>query len=301
MSAIGKLLCLLLSKLTKKSILLCAQKTIVRCRILWGLTGRILRFDLSLLKKISEAGGKTIPYPKTPHDKIVERALQRRKPFKHNGSGYRDLLIWESVRSQAFGGHERIAFATANTADFASGSQLHQDLSSDILNPQRVEIFTSLQSFNEKHILPRLEVVERLDEDVRAAVGGNLKVTDWIHKNLLEILRDEEFAYWVSDLPPGLGSFYPHGIVTFDNMEVCSARKLQDGELVCEIAVKASVETSIDIDDDDYDHREVREWLDGNGPGSWYEVFTLRALLDVTINADRSEITSHEVREIEHA
>jgi len=174
-------------------------------------------------------------------------------------------------------------------------------LSSDILNPERVELFTSLQAFNEKHILPRLEIVERLEEEIRSAAGRSPKVTDWIHKNLLNILKDEEFACWVSDLPPGVGSFRPHEIATFDDMEVCSARKLQDGELACEIAVGVSVETSIDIDDDDYDnHREVRRWLDGGGPGSWYEVFKLRVLLDVTLSADRSEITSHEVREIEH-
>jgi len=253
-----------------------------------------------LLKRLSDAGGRTIPYPKTPHDKIVQRALQRRKPFKHKGSGYRDFLVWESVRAQAFGGHEHIAFATANTSDFASGIHLHQDLSRDILNPQRVEIFTSLQAFNEKHILPRLETVERFDDDLRHATGGKPKVTDWIRKNLLNILRDEDFGYWAADLPPGVGSFWPREIVTFDAMEVRSTRKLRDDELACEIEVGVSVETHIDIDDEDYDnHKEVREWLDGTGTGSWYEIFEVRVILDVTLNAEGLEVTSHDVRGIE--
>lgn len=116
------------------------------------------RYRQFLSQQILDLSGRVLPYPKIPHQTIVKRELQRRKPFKENGSGYRDLLIWESLRQLTWSGHERIAFITANIRDFMADARLHNDLAADVLNPDRIEVFTSLKEFNEKHIIPRLEL-----------------------------------------------------------------------------------------------------------------------------------------------
>jgi len=67
------------------------------------------------------------------------------------------LLIWESLRQLTWSGHERIAFITANVTLLPTLG-CHQDLAIDILNPDRVEVFASLKDFNEKHLIPRLEI-----------------------------------------------------------------------------------------------------------------------------------------------
>jgi hypothetical protein len=258
----------------------------------------VLKYRKLLLSRIAEAGGKTIPYPKIAHEKVVQRELQRRKPFKPNGSGYRDFLIWESVRAQALSGHERVAFATANTRDFASGQRLHEDLSSEVLNPQRIELFTSLRDFNEKHILPRLETVDQFDRKLQNASGGEPRVASWIQEHLLGILQDEEFGYMLVGVPAG--RFWASEIASFDDMEVVSTKKLQSNELVCEVKVQASVEVSIDIDREDYDnYQEVRSWLGGPNFGSWHEVFQLQINMEITIDAETSQVTSHGVSMVE--
>lgn len=50
-------------------------------------------------KQIKNLGIKIIPYPTIKHQELVKRDLARKKPFQESGKGYRDALIWESVKS----------------------------------------------------------------------------------------------------------------------------------------------------------------------------------------------------------
>lgn len=257
-----------------------------------------LQYREFLLKQLSAVQGRILPYPNISHQKIVKRELQRRKPFKENGSGYRDLLIWESLRSLTFSGHERIAFVTANVKDFIADAQLHEDLAADILNPDRVEVFASLKEFNEKHVIPRLEVVDRFNEELRNISANASNVVSWIRENVLEILRDEELGYAVSAVPDGPGSFWASEIVSFDDLKVTSARRLEEGGLLCAVIVRASVDVSIDIDEEDYrNNHEVREYL--GGPGSWHEVFALAISMELIVDAAGSGVSSYDVTQVE--
>jgi hypothetical protein len=251
-----------------------------------------------LLQQFSEVQGRILPYPNISHQKIVKRDLQRRKPFKENGSGYRDLLIWESLRSLTWSGHERVAFITANTKDFIADARLHDDLAADILNPDRVEVFSSLKEFNEKHVIPRLETVDRFNEELRNISGNTSNVASWIRENLLEILRDEELGYAVSPVPDGPGSFWASEIVSFDDLKITSARRLEEDGLLCAVIVRASVDVSIDIDEEDYrNNYEVREYL--GGPGSWNEVFALAISMELIVDAAGSGVSSYDVTQVE--
>lgn len=75
---------------------------------------RIVR---SKIKTIAEIAAM----PGVDHDLLVRRDLARQRPFKTNGSGYRDALIWETVTELAERGRQ-IFFLSANEADFGSGS-----------------------------------------------------------------------------------------------------------------------------------------------------------------------------------
>ena len=68
--------------------------------------------------------GMTIaePYPNTPHNIIVKRALERKKPFKNDGkSGYRDFLVWLTFLDMVklIGNKEPFVFLTLNKNDFS--------------------------------------------------------------------------------------------------------------------------------------------------------------------------------------
>ena len=255
------------------------------------------RYREFLLQRILEVGGLTLPYPKTSHETIVKRELQRRKPFKENGSGYRDLLIWESLRELTRSGHERIAFITANVRDFFDDARLHQDLAADVLNPDRVEVFSSLKQFNEKHVIPRLETVERFDKELRAISSSSADVSTWIRDNLLEILRWDEIGYAISPVPDA-GHFYASEIVSFDDFKMTSARKLDGGGLLCSASVTSAVDVSIDIDEQDHcNHEEFSGWP----IGSWNEVFLVAVELDITVNPNDGAVSSYEVTSIDVA
>jgi hypothetical protein len=59
--------------------------------------------------------------PNVPHEELVRRDLRRQAPFKDNGAGYRDALIWETVRDVTLAGRKTVLL-TANHRDFGVGS-----------------------------------------------------------------------------------------------------------------------------------------------------------------------------------
>lgn len=108
-------------------------------------------------------------YPDTKHEIIVQRALQRKKPFKADGStGYRDYLVWltclEVARSYS---NEEIHFITGNTRDFADPNdreKLHPDLLADLVErniPEtRFFYWNSLKSFIDNYAKQKFDIIE---------------------------------------------------------------------------------------------------------------------------------------------
>ena len=89
-------------------------------------------YERKLRDRINILGIHVIPYPKTTHKEMVARELNRRKPFKDSTKGYRDSLIWESIKEyckQVPKGDD-IVFLTENSDDFASKDKktFHPDL-----------------------------------------------------------------------------------------------------------------------------------------------------------------------------
>lgn len=58
---------------------------------------RRLRYRSDLDEILSRAEAEILPIPDTPHEQLIARAVERRRPFNDKGGGYRDALIWESV------------------------------------------------------------------------------------------------------------------------------------------------------------------------------------------------------------
>jgi hypothetical protein len=77
---------------------------------------------------------------------------------------------------------------------------------------------------------------------------------------------------------------------------------LDDGGRLCSVVVRASVDVSIDIDEEDYrTYEEIRDWLGGPSIGSWHEIFLLAVSLELIIDRGGSHVSSHEVTAIEVA
>lgn len=92
------------------------------------------RADLEAI--VRDAAGEILPIVAVPHSYLVDKAVERARPFDAQGDGYRDALIWENVLELLAIGPDPVvlisndhkAFAeTKNAAKLATGlvSELH--------------------------------------------------------------------------------------------------------------------------------------------------------------------------------
>lgn len=91
-------------------------------------------YDARFRKVLADAGAVVLPLPDVSHDQLLGRLFAERKPFKRDGEGYRDALIWESLLA-ALQPNDEVAFVTNNVNDFMQSndrSQLHPDLKHDL-------------------------------------------------------------------------------------------------------------------------------------------------------------------------
>lgn len=121
-----------------------------------------------------------LPLPAPTHEQLLQRDLDRRKPFA-NGKGYRDALIWMSVLEDAQKHADaEVVLVTANTSDFAQGETLHPDLQHDVDllgGSLRVVFAPNLQAAVERHVsqrLPPSEETQKVSLQQALATGGQL-------------------------------------------------------------------------------------------------------------------------------
>jgi len=251
--------------------------------------------------------GKILPYPRTDHKKVVARDLARRKPFKKDGSGYRDLLIWESIKSLLMWGTERLVFITNNTRDFGEGPLVDPDFHSDFLNPSRLSLYKNLKDFNDKVIIPRLDVAKDLNSAAFGPGSSNVDIVGWLTKNLIDVLYVvDDLGSIVVGFPDGVGTVRPVEIVTFHDMSVEEARTLESGEKLLRVRVDLEIEFSIDYDWEDYTtYPEVRAWSGEDSEpfssASSHHIGDLRTVLDLIVNLETHSVTSCEVRSLDGA
>lgn len=85
----------------------------------------------SLREEFTEAGGEAPDLPAVDHERVVRRALARRRPFDPAGKdGYRDALLWENVLA-LLGEARRVVLVSNDAAAFAASKgsgELHPAL-----------------------------------------------------------------------------------------------------------------------------------------------------------------------------
>lgn len=114
-------------------------------------------------------------YPQNSHEQIVKRALERKKPFKADGStGYRDYLVWLTCLNLAkLHSNEDIHFITSNIRDFSDLSdrdKLHPDLVDDLkkrgIQETRFHYWNSVKSFVDRCAIVRARQIEEREKIV---------------------------------------------------------------------------------------------------------------------------------------
>jgi hypothetical protein len=131
-----------------------------------------------LEERLRSVGALVLSLPKVSHSDILDRDLEVRKPFRQNGKGYRDALIWETILefSEACNEASIIYFVTENTTDFCAPGDpiLSPDLKNELsLRRPHVDIIR-VGSVNElvKTVLrENLDERDRHDEEMDEAIA----------------------------------------------------------------------------------------------------------------------------------
>jgi predicted nucleic acid-binding protein len=133
---------------------------------------RVDEYRTELRNRLASVSATVVPYPKTPHDKLARREMERKRPFSETGAGYRDSLIWETVLEILDGTEQVVALITADK-DFADkNGQLYPELLDDLtargIRHDRVRVFKSLDDFIRQEVKPDFERLE----DIRAKLDA---------------------------------------------------------------------------------------------------------------------------------
>lgn len=96
-------------------------------------------------KLLASHGVEVAPCPDVPTVEMLERDIAARKPFTDKGKGFRDALIWESIRRvcQDLNPSIPALFVTNNHTDFCDpedAARLHGDLHSELPTGVSVEV-----------------------------------------------------------------------------------------------------------------------------------------------------------------
>lgn len=195
------------------------------------------------------AGNSILPVPSVTQQQLLERALKRRKPFNPRSNGYRDALIWETILE--YGRKhpgERVAFLTTNVKDFCDNGKLHpdwvQDLRDSGLPTDCVTVFTTLQSFIDQEVMPRLPAPHKSFAEYTTKTWPAFRLTE----SLLGLMEDKLRHKEVDAHDLGLPSYYENptvrGIYEPSDVEILSEHRTKDKQRVIEI--RANVECLLD-------------------------------------------------------
>jgi len=220
------------------------------------------KYRNDLISKLKAAKTEFLKYPETPHQKIIKRIFERKLPFRGGESGYRDFLIWESIRKLVLWGHEQVIFLTNNTSDFGTGSHISEEYQDKFSRPENFRIITSISQFNEEFITPKLKKLDSLKEKLQKNKIKNFDFKDWINDRLVDLLRDIELEDVLLGFPLGAGSIWVSEILIIHDFDIHSVREIRAGEKLVRFEISLKVAVSVDIDWEDYiRYEEVREYL----------------------------------------
>lgn len=226
---------------------------------------KITEYRTMFSTRLDDLHIQVIPYPSVDIKTLVSKELLRKKPFKEvkdYGVGYRDALIWETVKSLCVPQEElidersQIEFLTENTADFAdSDGNLHpilvEELNAKGCLGNCVQLISNVQAFFETRIDKELENLD----NIKNALLEKGKFNRFSLEQELDSLLNKDFLekeVFDSDFDSGeplyLPSYYEDpSIFLIDNPvpQEISVRRLEDESVLIE--VEASISLTLDF------------------------------------------------------
>lgn len=222
----------------------------------------VQNYRKSLLEKLKVYNVEILKYPEPPHNIIFQRIFEKKLPFRGGEKGYRDFLIWESIKKLVLWGHEQVIFLTNNTTDFGSGKNVSEEYKDRFSRPENFRIITSISKFNEEFIIPKRTKLDELREKLQKNQIKNFEIKNWINNRLIDLMRDLELEDVLMGFPLGAGSIWATEIIEIHEFDVQSVREIRNNEKLIRFQVSLKVAISVDIDWEDYlKYEEIREYI----------------------------------------
>jgi hypothetical protein len=260
-------------------------------------------FFFEMLKK---NGAKILPYPQVEHNIIVERAINRRKPFKDNGDGYRDTLIWFSLLEVIKGSKDTLFFVTHNVTDFGKNTlfpELSDDLTKLDIPTNAIKIISSLDEYNSLFILPELEKLGEMMKRLESNAVEKFSIRDWIEDCLLEELTWRELADILAKIEQGHAEVNILSIDKVNNFQVDDVRLLPSGDLLVYVTADVSMEFRVHASWEQYQlYDDVQESFGSDDePFVWATAYPTESAdisFSLILQKDTFEVVSSDINEI---
>ncbi len=248
-----------------------------------GLEECIDKYPTLLKKSCKELEIELLPYPQVTHQEVVQRDLDKRRPFRefeHGTTGYRDTLIWETVLElceKMRYNMDKIVLLSNNTHDFGTKGKLHRHLIEDCAKhgygEDKVKLLSAFHDFINNEILPASKKLE--NTILNAWKAGEIDLWEVVreHVNERELTSTLEFDY-AGDrrryTPACYETTEVTGIYTPGNYCIYDFRQLPKGDLL--VSVRVDLRVGVDcfifkgdlplIDDDEMPYIFDNDWND---------------------------------------
>jgi hypothetical protein len=185
-----------------------------------------------------------IDYPNVQHPYIVNKAVYKIKPFKQNGDGYRDALIWENIKGILLEENDSIIyFISQNISDFFDKDhQLHPDLIDELKNIKidinRVKPYIALHLFYIEVIAKELESLTQIKDQLSSDKWELLRY-DTIAKEIDRILVGKNIEYSLPDNDNSDATITWLNEIKIENIN--QVRKLNDDEIYINLSVAVNL------------------------------------------------------------
>lgn len=213
-------------------------------------------YRTQLTEKLKENKVSFLPYPRTSHKTLSQKAMKKIKPFNVNEKGYRDSLIWENIKSiltdyeQAIS-YPEVIFITNNYTDFAgNGDQVHSDLINELLeedfDASSVELRRGLKEFNDTTTKLFFSQAESFKNRIKEGKIWDFDIKTPITNFLFDNYIGEELYHYHT----GDGYEFDSSTVSAINdedfeLEIISVKKLNATEFILEVTTE--IDTEIDL------------------------------------------------------
>lgn len=264
---------------------------------------------------INEYGIHIIPYPDIPHEKVAKRAMEKLKPFSNSGAGYRDCLIWESIKTLLSLEDKvlvlpEIIFISANYKDFGvSEIDIHPDLKKQLFeegyHQDSIGLFPSLKEFIEKRIKINLAHENRIKEIVQNNESEDFDLRSEIRESLNKDFINMEIDSYSIGLPSEFEDLTVQSYSEEFEIHDFSVKRISAEKFVFDIAISSEVYFDLFIFKMDYwamnDEEKPSIWeSDWNDHYMWAQTES-EVEIDISIITDQNLNTiSHQINDVSY-